>query len=45
MNELKQINQILKDEVSKFKDSTLDIDDVLNKNLTTTSKIQTLQRQ
>lgn len=45
MNELKQINNIIKEEIAKFKDTNLDLDDVLNKNLTTTSKIQTLQRQ
>ena len=45
LNEMKQINQILKDEVSKFKDSNINLDDVLNKNLTTSNKIKMLQRQ
>ena len=45
IGELKQINKIIKEEVTKYQDTNMNIDDVLNKNLTTTSKMQTYQRQ
>ena len=45
IGELKQINKIIKEEVTKYQDTNMNIDDVLNKNLTTTSRMQTYQRQ
>ena len=45
LNDIKQVNQILKEELSKYQNSNINLDDVLNNNLTTTNKIKMFQRQ
>ncbi|MCQ2816867.1 MAG: hypothetical protein MJ252_06345 [archaeon] len=45
INILKQTTQVMKEELAKFNSNNFNVDDVLNKNLTTEAKIKSLQRQ
>lgn len=45
LDEMKKMNKIIKEEAFKSKDSTMNFDDILSKNMTTVNKMQSLKRQ